>query len=297
MLDVAELKSRVDLRDILGHENLHCPWHEDGFTPNLHVYQDHVHCFACGKTSDGLGYLMKAEGLTFPQALERLEDYEREAPVPAPERLTEPMDEKIAVYYQKKLGVFQLPWLSNRGLQLPIIQKLQIGWTGTAYSIPHYVEGELENIKYRNVSGEGPKYYAERGRGFTHLFPFDYFYKYSLFSPLLYLCEGELDAMLLLQAGLPAMSVPTGANTDLSKYHPFLSRFQLIVLCYDMDEAGDKAAEKLRHSPLPIRRKTWNRQYKDVTDARAFLIPELKRDYGILLRQLSEGWRERGTGC
>lgn len=52
---------------------VHCPWHADRKTPSLAVYEDHATCFgACGETWDVFGWLMKRDGLTFPQAREEL---------------------------------------------------------------------------------------------------------------------------------------------------------------------------------------------------------------------------------
>lgn len=36
------------------------------------VYEDHVHCYTCGVTGDAISVVMVGEGLSFPQAVERL---------------------------------------------------------------------------------------------------------------------------------------------------------------------------------------------------------------------------------
>lgn len=62
--------------------------------------------------------------------------------------------------------------------------------------------------------------------------------------------EGEIDAMSVAQAmGLrwPAISVPNGAHNakkDLAKHIAWLSTFETIVLCFDMDEQGQTAARE-----------------------------------------------------
>jgi twinkle protein len=66
---------------------------------------------------------------------------------------------------------------------------------------------------------------------------------------LLVITEGQLDAMSVTQAmGLnyPAVSLPNGAKSAkkaITRALPFLSRFEKIVLCFDMDDDGRAALE------------------------------------------------------
>lgn len=49
-----------------------CPFHNEN-TPSFHIYQDqHYHCFGCGAHGDIFSYLMETEGLSFPDAVEKL---------------------------------------------------------------------------------------------------------------------------------------------------------------------------------------------------------------------------------
>ena len=50
-----------------------CPFHHDT-KPSLTVndQKNLFHCFPCGATGDQFGFLMQSEGLTFPEAVERL---------------------------------------------------------------------------------------------------------------------------------------------------------------------------------------------------------------------------------
>lgn len=74
-----ELLTRVDLTEIvdaLGLERkgkeARCPNHNDTGRPNLHIYKDRVHCFACDWNVDAFGLVEKAKGLDFKGAFDFL---------------------------------------------------------------------------------------------------------------------------------------------------------------------------------------------------------------------------------
>ncbi len=73
---------------------------------------------------------------------------------------------------------------------------------------------------------------------------------------LVFITEGEIDAMTISQLGYPAVSVPYGAKAEtkdgknpndpwISADYDFLERFQEIYLAFDSDEPGRKAAASL----------------------------------------------------
>ncbi len=68
-------------RDLLGL----CPFHKEK-TPSFHVYDDHFHCFGCGAHGSVFDFVMQTEGLSFPEAVERLA---AEAGMPVPEQSSE----------------------------------------------------------------------------------------------------------------------------------------------------------------------------------------------------------------
>ena len=48
-----------------------CPFHREK-TASFTVYPDHFHCFGCGASGNALTFIMKAEGLSFPEAAKAL---------------------------------------------------------------------------------------------------------------------------------------------------------------------------------------------------------------------------------
>jgi len=90
-----ELRSRLPLADVVGRRvKLQkrgrdfvglCPFHNEK-TPSFTVNEEKgfFHCFGCGAHGDAIGFLMRAEGASFPEAVERLAG-EAGLPVPQPD--------------------------------------------------------------------------------------------------------------------------------------------------------------------------------------------------------------------
>jgi hypothetical protein len=50
-----------------------CPFHKEK-TASFTVYADHWHCFGCGLSGSGIDFLMRIEGMRFPEAAKLLAD-------------------------------------------------------------------------------------------------------------------------------------------------------------------------------------------------------------------------------
>ncbi len=283
-----ELKSRVDLRNIFGWEKVICPWHDDDM-PSLMPYQDHVYCFACDKAADGISAIQEIYGYSFREAVDLMEKYRGEKLEPPKPDVSEIPIEKIKNQHKALLmsGV-GVGYLQERGLRERIISDLTLGWDGRIV-IPHFANGKIDNIKWRILEPENIKYDSIKNRKFNYLYPWDHFRRYFSQSPVLFITEGEFDAMVLLQEGIPSLSVPSGANTALDKWVAWLKRFKYIVFLYDMDKGGQRAINSFvkgspslidKLKPTQVFRHTWNPEFgKDVTDAREHIVPEIMEMY------------------
>ncbi|TVR97943.1 MAG: DNA primase [Rhodospirillales bacterium] len=147
---VEALRARVDLaavigkrvrlirrgRDLLGL----CPFHNEK-TPSFTVFDDHYHCFGCGAHGSAFDFLMKMEGLSFPEAVERLaSDVGMALPEPSPEAreaaerrrgLAEVVETAVR-HFQRSL---QLPegqearaYLQRRGVGDDLIERFRLGF-------------------------------------------------------------------------------------------------------------------------------------------------------------------------
>jgi DNA primase len=117
-----------------------CPFHGEK-TPSFYVYDDHFHCFGCGAHGDAITFVMRAEGASFPEAVERLAaEAGMEVPKPsaqeaARERRARDLHAVMAAAaeaYHRRLflpeGRPALDYLLRRGLKEATIRAFALGW-------------------------------------------------------------------------------------------------------------------------------------------------------------------------
>lgn len=119
-----------------------CPFHGEK-TPSFFVYDDHYHCFGCGKHGDAITFSMETEGAGFMEAVERLAaEAGLEVPKPTPEAaaaerrrldLIGVLDAAQAAYQRRLFlpeGRRALDYLRDRGLGDDTIRDFSLGWSG-----------------------------------------------------------------------------------------------------------------------------------------------------------------------
>jgi hypothetical protein len=239
-----------------------CPKHSDR-TPSFAIYDDgHGHCFVCSHHDNHV-----AESAVRPN--------------PRP-RYTGPLPWSMVTAYEQVLqGPMRsrIGWLWGRGLRPMTIEKLHLGHTGVAFTIPVWdVAGNLLTVRYRRddrlvTNPDVPKYKSLSGA------------KRALYgawqdwaSKTVVLCEGELDAALLVQElwlasrdDLVAVSGTGGAGALAPDVAQQLTSAKRVLVAYDRDAAGALGAQKAFAvlSQLGVRARccTWPHQWgKDVTE-------------------------------
>lgn len=139
-----------------------------------------------------------------------------------------------------------LEWLKGRGLTAETIAAFKIAEqvrNGKTYAVfPYLRDGELVNVKYRNIAEK--KDMRQEGGAEPCLFG------WHLIDPkarAVAICEGEIDAMSLHQCSVPALSVNAGAGNHqwLENDWERLERFSEIWVFFDNDEAGDAGASEI----------------------------------------------------
>lgn len=279
-----DIKRHVNLQSIWGTEKILCPWHSDT-NPSLHIYPDHVHCFSAecpSPTHDGFDLIMALEGISFDQAVDYLARFRGKEPI---ETQTKPayFDSKKILEYAKSRDDTLSFYLADRHIRsIRCIHELHLGWTGRAISIPHFAEGQITNVKFRihpdfQMDNE-PKYTSFKGHPFTHLYPWDYFRRHFYLSrKVLFLTEGEFDAILLLQEHIPALSFPSGVPKSMDPWHSFLNEWDEVILLLDQDKAGRAAAHRLAPQRYNTVSWAWDPAHgKDVSEAAPYIIKRIK---------------------
>ena len=165
-----ELRARLSMSDIVGRKVVLkrrsgseyaglCPFHNEK-TPSFTVNdkKGFFHCFGCGAHGDAVGFVMKTEGLSFPESVEKLA---REVNMPVP-RATPAERERVeraatlqqvvelaARWFQKQLrlpvGRQGLDYLRGRGLSDQTIEDFRLGFA------PDSRDGLISALKRENV--------------------------------------------------------------------------------------------------------------------------------------------------
>ena len=235
-----------------------CPFHADEH-PSFKVTMTGEHagkwyCHgACKEGGSILDFVMKLQGIEFTEAVQRLANLlsisESPPPKKRPDVSPEPVEKEpkavprelpaklhsvlIAEKNKSHLDVF----MALRGLDEATIALAQIGHDGERFTIPVIHQGRLLDIRrYKlGAKGDDQKFLAwGKGYGGTHVYGWDWVKDDSE----LVLCEGELDALRLLQEGIPAFTITNGAG-KWPDDPPDLTG-KIIYLCGDNDDAGRK---------------------------------------------------------
>ncbi|MCP5368360.1 MAG: DNA primase [Hyphomicrobiales bacterium] len=147
-----ELRARVGLADLIGkrvkltrkgheHSGL-CPFHKEK-TPSFTVNEDKgfYHCFGCGAHGSAFDFVMETEGLSFPEAVERLaalagmevpQDSPEERQQAARRRTVQEVVEAAARWFERNLrlpeGRGAMDYLRGRGLDDATIARFRLGY-------------------------------------------------------------------------------------------------------------------------------------------------------------------------
>ncbi|WP_207538663.1 DNA primase [Sabulicella rubraurantiaca] len=119
-----------------------CPFHNEK-SPSFYVYDEHFHCFGCGAHGDAFAFLMRSEGASFMEAVERLAaEAGMEVPMPTPQarererraRDLQDVMQAAEASFSRRLraseGAEALSYLRGRGLSDETIARFGLGWSG-----------------------------------------------------------------------------------------------------------------------------------------------------------------------
>lgn len=134
-------------------------------------------------------------------------------------------------------------WLSKRGLTQSVIESAQLSWNGDELVIPVFdLDGKHLFNKYRRnpASTDGPKYRYEKGStsALYNLHTIQ-----GVTDKPIFICEGELDCLLLNSLGQYAVTSTGGSGTFNKEWGEHFNGRDVFIV-FDRDEAGCKGAMK-----------------------------------------------------
>lgn len=178
--------------------------------------------------------------------------------------------------------------LSARGLSRQTAIQFELGLEEdkSRLWIPVKVGDKYFNVRRhrRDKDLKGPKTYNyEKGYGYARLWPSD------PISQEIWICEGELDCMVLRQMGLESVTGTGGADTWKEEWNEKFKGKDVIIV-YDVDEAGRAGADGVSNNLTGVAKSVrvvtlnFRDSGKDVTD---YMVKD-RRTLGDL-RQLADG--------
>lgn len=188
-------------------------------------------------------YLIKVRGYNKSQAVNRLKNssgiftfgYETDRnPVEKPIQYS-PLVE-IFYNYGKKFGDY---WHDKRGYTDDTIAEFKLGYTGTWYTIPIFEHGEFVNFQARKDNPKVVKHWY-KGVG-----PHSFNFSILKLTDWVVITEGPVDAIMLRQHNIPAVSQTGGSGFWNRDWNPVFARKKRIYVVYDNDETGRYHAKKV----------------------------------------------------
>jgi hypothetical protein len=283
-----------------------CPFHND-HNPSLTIFPEtnSFYCFACQVGGNAVNFLMHLYKLPdFKEGLKLATErgYFRNSEVKN--------EEKEHFYYERlsEIPIHIFKWLKERTLTEETIYRFGLCafndnngnlWLG----IPLRNErGEIVNFKLRRdpyplrENDDLPKYKFLLSNQEHILFPINLL---DFNNKTVYICEGELDVILLHQEGYNAITHTGGAKTKWRKtWLDVIKKFEKIFIISDNDEAGigmfNELKEKLSWTTRLIYRVKLPEFAKDITEAyqKGFSLEnlEIEKVKGkiVTLRELKE---------
>lgn len=194
---------------------------------------------------DPLVYLTKVRLMTFEDAKKYLEKFEYTGTHVY--TINSRNTGKDIVVYPKLVDVFfdigkskdNRDYFHRRGLTDNIIDTFQLGFYNGYNMIPFFENGTFRNFQMRRdmPTKRIKSYYSDIG---PLMFNSDIL---NIVDEVFYV-EGPIDAISMVQNGLPAISTNCGGGYDNEWYSKFI-RQKIIYIIFDNDTAGIKEAKRL----------------------------------------------------
>jgi len=285
---VEEIKRRLDIVKIIGsyiklkkagaNFKAPCPFHNEKdpsfiVSPSKQIW----HCFgACDEGGDIFSFVMKMEGIDFPEALQLLADkagvaLKKQDPqtISKKQQLLE-LHERAVKYFVKCLSVYKpaQDYLKKRSLRKKTIKAWRLGYAPIKNKIKHRnlamfrdrimipifdfngrVIGFTGRIMPDNPQADKIGKYINSPDSLIYkkslvLFGLDKAKEYIRKTDKTILVEGNMDVICLHQYGFKNAVGSSGSALSQDQLQSLSRLSKNLILCFDMDEAGKKTTQR-----------------------------------------------------
>lgn len=234
-----------------------CPFHDDSI-PSMMVNKDRWYCFSCGFGGDAIDYLIKTGAgrnlndvlskSGFASVVQSLPPKPKEKKI---RTVCPPSESMIRIHHNALMSSPEkLEYILSRGVSVDSANKYMLGygkpWPTSnkppRYTIPIFDRnGSVITVKYRvdrDIDNSEEKYLSHPG---SELYPFNT----SILSDneWVVFCGGQIDAILLNQYGIPAVSPPSEGVFKAEWAKMFVGKKVYVLL--DNDNAGRCGTDKV----------------------------------------------------
>lgn len=258
---VAAIKASVgplDLADSLDLDvvdgKIHSPYNQADDTPSCHLYEDHFYDYSTGNGGDVIDLYMLLAKCSWGSAVNRLlkgamamdADVGRiQRPTVVEADLTDQWRQlredyhSYATFWVGQLKPLTAEFLWDMHLNNQLIAGEDTMW------IPHWHNGKVTGIKIRQRDGRKsavPGSQFGRGLYFADRWPD---------NRVAVIAEGESDCWAMAQAldsTVNVYALPGGAGLWRDQWLQELQQYGKVYTCFDNDQAGQKATEKVRRA-------------------------------------------------
>ena len=240
-----------------------CPFHQDksaSLSVNMETGLWKCHAASCAQSAGGNmpKFLSLVRGIPYPEATKEVNkllgvDFSK---LQRPARVKKtvmnfPLSEQDILRRHATLisdPKMMEMMLAKYLLSLETITKFQLGIENNRLWIPIKVNNKYVNVRKASVvpTPKGGKILNITGFGDAQLWPLE-----NTEHDIIYIMEGEKDCMLANQMGINAVTVTSGAGVWKTEWSNFF-KGKKVYICYDIDDAGVKGAEKVSRNLLRV---------------------------------------------